>query len=234
MQLLALQLFSKNVKKLLGHQIIAMLRDLTISWLFEGEKQNIWKCFNNDANGILPYLLVVWEVYVYITDLAWKPPHLMQEKLFINPELVSHSTYVKFFVTFATKVRYSKFWNKMSQLLKYRKWIVDSEGGNKEKMRKCRKWISLHFLTLSLFPLHFLFILSLSLHFLEARLPGCHSLCTPGSKYFCCVCISTCICRIGGDDWWLIRRCSKRFICFFTFTCICRIEDDDWWWIRWL
>ena len=29
---------------------------------------------------------------------------------------------------------------------------MDREGGNKEKMRKCRKWISLHFLILSPFP----------------------------------------------------------------------------------
>ena len=65
MQLLALQLFSKNFKKLLGHQIIAMLGDLTISWLFERKKkQNNWKCFNNNSNSILPYLLVVWEVYI--------------------------------------------------------------------------------------------------------------------------------------------------------------------------
>ena len=33
---------------------------------------------------------------------------------------------------------------------------MDREGGNKEKMRKCRDWISLHFLHLSPFPLHFL------------------------------------------------------------------------------
>ena len=39
------------------------------------------------------------------------------------------------------------------------------EGGNKERMKKCREWISLHFLILSPFP-HFLSISSLSLHFL--------------------------------------------------------------------
>ena len=35
---------------------------------------------------------------------------------------------------------------------------MDREGGNKEKLRKCRKWISLHFLILSPFPLHFLIL----------------------------------------------------------------------------
>ena len=29
---------------------------------------------------------------------------------------------------------------------------IDREGWNKEKLRKCREWISLHFLILSLFP----------------------------------------------------------------------------------
>ena len=33
---------------------------------------------------------------------------------------------------------------------------MDREGGNKENMRKCREWISLHFLILSPFPLYFL------------------------------------------------------------------------------
>ena len=62
---------------------------------------------------------------------------------------------------------------------------MDREGGNKEKMRRCREWISLHFLILSKFPLissfsfHFLFIFSFSVHLLPARLPGCHNLCNP-------------------------------------------------------
>ena len=38
---------------------------------------------------------------------------------------------------------------------------MDMEGGNKEKLKTCRKWISLHFL----------FIFSFFLHFLAARLP---------------------------------------------------------------
>ena len=50
---------------------------------------------------------------------------------------------------------------------------MDWEGGNKEKIRKCREWISLHFL----------FIFSFSLHFLTARLPGCHKLCNPVFGY---------------------------------------------------
>ena len=47
---------------------------------------------------------------------------------------------------------------------------MDREGGNKEKMRKCREWTSLHFLILSPFPLHFL-ILSPFLRSPAARLP---------------------------------------------------------------
>ena len=46
-----------------------------------------------------------------------------------------------FFVTFATKVSYVTFCDKMRQFL-----IQEMEGGNKEKMRKWREWISLHFL----------------------------------------------------------------------------------------
>ena len=66
-----------------------------------------------------------------------------------DPELFSHSAYDKFFVTFTTKVSYLTFCDKMRQFLIQ---VMDREGGNKEKMRKCRKWISLHFLILSLFP----------------------------------------------------------------------------------
>ena len=66
---------------------------------------------------------------------------------------------------------------------------MEKEGGNREKMRKCRESISLHFLIFSPFPhvlsissfsfhflfissfsLNFLFISSFSLHFLAARL----------------------------------------------------------------
>ena len=51
--------------------------------------------------------------------------------------------------------------------------IGNGEGGNKEKIRKYREWISLHFLILSpfsisLFSLHFIFIFSFPLHFLAA------------------------------------------------------------------
>ena len=38
------------------------------------------------------------------------------------------------------------------------------DGANKEKMRKCTEWISLHFLILSLFPLHFLILSPFPLH----------------------------------------------------------------------
>ena len=60
-----------------------------------------------------------------------------------------------------------------------------TEGGNKEKMRKCREWISLHFLILSTFPhsLHFLFVFSFSLHFLASWMQGCRKFCNPALKY---------------------------------------------------
>ena len=53
-----------------------------------------------------------------------------------DPELFSHSAYDKFFVTFATKVSYLTFCDKMRQFLIKQ---MDSEGGNKEKMRTCRE-----------------------------------------------------------------------------------------------
>ena len=53
-----------------------------------------------------------------------------------NLESFSHSAYVQFFVTFAIKVMYLKFCDKMRQFLTQK---MDTEGENKEKMRKCRK-----------------------------------------------------------------------------------------------
>ena len=53
-----------------------------------------------------------------------------------NPEGFSHSAYVKFFVTFATKVSYLTFCDKIRQFFIKE---VDREGGNTEKMRKCRE-----------------------------------------------------------------------------------------------
>ena len=50
---------------------------------------------------------------------------------------------------------------------------MDREGENEEKMRKCREWISLHFLLLSPFP-HSLTISSSFSHYLSILLqPGC-------------------------------------------------------------
>ena len=43
---------------------------------------------------------------------------------------------------------------------------MDREGENEEKMRKCREWISLHFLILSPFPFQFLILSQFPLHFL--------------------------------------------------------------------
>ena len=91
----------------------------------------------------------------------------------IRSRIISHSAYVNYFVTFATKVPYLTFCDKIWQFFIKE---MDREGGNKDIMRKCREWISLHFLLLSL---HFLFIYSFSLHFLAARLQGCSGLCNP-------------------------------------------------------
>ena len=43
---------------------------------------------------------------------------------------------------------------------------MEREGGNGERMRKCRESISLYFLMLSPFPLHFLILSPFPLHFL--------------------------------------------------------------------
>ena len=53
-----------------------------------------------------------------------------------DPELFSHCAYVEFFVTFATKMAYLIFCVKMRQLFIYERV---KEGGNNEKMRKCRE-----------------------------------------------------------------------------------------------
>ena len=87
------------------------------------------------------------------------------------------SVYVKIFVTFATKVPYLTFCDKMRQFLTKE---MKREGGNKEKMRKSKEWVSLHFFILPPFP-HSLFIFSFSFHFLTARLPGCRKFCNPGT-----------------------------------------------------
>ena len=71
-----------------------------------------------------------------------------------DPELFSHSAYVRIFVTFATK--WDNFW--------HRKWI--------DREEKKRKWGNVESETLSSFSLYFLFIFSFSLHFLVAWLPA--------------------------------------------------------------
>ena len=43
---------------------------------------------------------------------------------------------------------------------------MEKEGGNRERMRKCRESISLHFLIFSPFPPHFLILSPFPLHFL--------------------------------------------------------------------
>ena len=53
-----------------------------------------------------------------------------------DPELFSHSAYVKFFSDFRNNSAVSKISDKMRQFLI---WEMDREGENKEKMRKCRE-----------------------------------------------------------------------------------------------
>ena len=71
-----------------------------------------------------------------------------------DPELFSHSAYVRIFVTFATK--WDNFW--------HRKWI--------DREEKKRKWGNVESESFSSFSLYFLFIFSFSLHFLAAWLPA--------------------------------------------------------------
>ena len=61
---------------------------------------------------------------------------------------------------------------------------MDREGGNKEKMRECREWLSLHFL----------FIVSFSLHFLAPWIQGCCKLCNPATKCVRDVGAKICVC----------------------------------------
>ena len=53
-----------------------------------------------------------------------------------DPELFSHCACVAFFVIFATKVAYLTFCVKMRQFFIHERV---KEGGNNEKMRKCRQ-----------------------------------------------------------------------------------------------
>ena len=81
---------------------------------------------------------------------------------------------------------------------------MDREGGNKEKMRKCREWIW-ESLSISSFSLHFLYISSFSLHFLARRLPGCHNLCNPVHKFFRSV-------SFPNSDFIVFRFCSMSYV----------------------
>ena len=52
------------------------------------------------------------------------------------PQLFPHNACVKFFVAFATKVPYLTFCDKMRRFLIQE---MDREGGNKERMKRCRE-----------------------------------------------------------------------------------------------
>ena len=99
-----------------------------------------------------------------VISISSRPSQLAElSRSKFDPQLFSHGAYVKFFVTFATKMSYLTFCKKMRQFLIYE---MNREGGNKEKIRKCREWISFLFLILSPFPLNFLILSPLPLHFL--------------------------------------------------------------------
>ena len=91
-----------------------------------------------------------------------------------DPELFSHSVYVKFFCDIRDKRAVFKILRQNETIFWYRKWIgreeIDREWGNLESE-------SLspfpHSLSISSFSLHFLFIFTFSLDFLAARMPGC-------------------------------------------------------------
>ena len=75
----------------------------------------------------------ICQLLLWLGCFNWSP---CQYILYCDPELFSHSAYVKFVVTFATKVPYLTFCDKMRQFLIKE---MEREGGNKEKMRKCRE-----------------------------------------------------------------------------------------------
>ena len=91
------------------------------------------------------------------TNRLARPTELPCSKF--DPELFSHSAYLKFFVTFMPKVPYQTFCYKMRQFW-FRKWI------GREEIK--RKWGNVESKSLSIpsFTLHFLSISSLSFHFL--------------------------------------------------------------------
>ena len=88
-----------------------------------------------------------------------------------DPELFSHRAYVKFFYDVCDK-------SAVFDILRPNETIFDMEmereGGNREKMRKCRESISLHFLIFSPIPPHFLILSPFPLRFLFiSSQPGC-------------------------------------------------------------
>ena len=94
---------------------------------------------------------------LFLVDFALDRPAQIAElpRSKFDPELFPHSAYVEIFVTFATKVPYLTFCNKMWRILMKE---MERGGGNGERMRKCRESISPHFLIFSPFPPHFLIL----------------------------------------------------------------------------
>ena len=113
-----------------------------------------------------------------ITDATWKVTKATNGKVIFqglvtdepgqhNLRSFSQRIWPKInFLTYAAKVPCLTFCDKMRQ---FSIEEMDREGGIKEKMRKCREWISLHFLLLSSFS-HSLSTFSQ---------PGCRNLYNP-------------------------------------------------------
>ena len=79
----------------------------------------------------------------------------------------------------------------------------------KQKMRKYKEWISLHFL----------FIFSFPLHFLAAQLPGCNKLCNPDPSYAIALIKKNCWSQKTSRKTLLDTKCF-RTICISAMYCI--------------
>ena len=127
------------------------------TWHVEKSNQIYWRIpFTTQRIAPAWYQLQIRNGYLRPAQLAELP------RSEFDPELFSHSAYVKFFCD------KSAVFHTLQQKLTI--FESEREGGNEEKIRKCREWISLHFLSSSSFSLHFLSIFSFSLHFLASRM----------------------------------------------------------------
>ena len=107
---------------------------------------------------------------------------------------------------------------------------MDREGGHKERMRKCREWVSLHFLILSPFP-YSISISSFSLHFLAAQVQRVAQPCKDAQLKILVI-LSLALRRIPEDFyswiWWICsHRCSDCSISFHAHYRPIHTEDEE-------